>query len=217
MNSSKKALIVSGGWDGHKPHEVAQIFASLLKGRNFSVELTDQLDVFADAAALKAYDLILPNWTMGGLTGEQEQGLTAAIQSGTGLGGWHGGMGDAFRSNSNYQFMVGGQFVAHPDNEKDYEVVIEKRDDPIVAGLENFHVHSEQYYMHVDPSNDVLATTTFQTESAPWVNGAVMPVVWKRRWGAGRVFYCSLGHQPPVFDIPEAREIQIRGLLWASR
>lgn len=217
MSSSKNALIVSGGWDGHKPLEMADLFASLLREKNFAVELADNLDVLADPAALRAYDLIVPNWTMGGLTGEQEQGITTAVENGSGLAGWHGGMGDAFRSNSNYQFMVGGQFVAHPDNEKDYEVIIEKRDDPIVAGLSNFKVHSEQYYMHVDPSNEVLATTTFQTQSAPWVNGAVMPVIWKRRWGAGRVFYSSLGHQPAVFDIPEAREIQVRGLLWASR
>lgn len=214
---SKKALIVSGGWDGHKPHEVAAIFAGLLREKNFTVETLDSLEIFADADKLKAFDLIVPNWTMGGLTGEQEQGITAAVESGAGLAGWHGGMGDAFRSNSNYQFMVGGQFVSHPDNEKDYEVVIAKHDDPIVAGLGDFKVRSEQYYMHVDPSNEVLATTTFQTQSAPWVNGAVMPVVWKRHWGAGRVFYSSLGHQPAVFDIPEAREIQVRGLLWASR
>jgi type 1 glutamine amidotransferase len=214
---SKKALIVSGGWDGHKPQEMAQLASSWLSEKNFTVDLRDTLDIFADADALKSYDLIVPNWTMGGLTGEQEQGLTAAVESGTGLGGWHGGMGDAFRSNSNYQFMVGGQFVSHPDNEKDYEVVITKKDDPIVAGLGDFKVHSEQYYMHVDPANEVLATTTFQTQSTPWVNGTVMPVVWKKQWGAGRVFYSALGHQPSVLDIPEAREIQIRGLLWASR
>jgi len=214
---SKKALIVSGGWEGHKPLEMAQLASTWLSEKNFNVDLTDTLDIFADAGALKAYDLIVPNWTMGSLTGEQEQGLTSAVESGTGLGGWHGGMGDAFRSNTNYQFMVGGQFVSHPDNEKDYEVVITRSDDPIVAGLGNFQVHSEQYYMHVDPANEVLATTTFQTQSAPWVNGTVMPVVWKKTWGAGRVFYSALGHQPSVLDIPEAREIQIRGLLWASR
>lgn len=214
---TKKALIVSGGWDGHKPHEMAQLAAGWLREKNFAVDLRDSLEIFTDAAVLKAYDLIVPNWTMGSLSGEQEQGLTSAVEAGTGLGGWHGGMGDAFRANTNYQFMVGGQFVSHPDNEKDYEVVITKSDDPIVAGLSNFVIHSEQYYLHVDPANEVLVTTTFQTQSAPWVNGTVMPVVWKKHWGAGRVFYSALGHQPSVFDIPEAREIQIRGLLWASR
>jgi type 1 glutamine amidotransferase len=154
---------------------------------------------------------------MGQLDGKLEKNLVHAVENGVGLGGIHGGMGDAFRANTSYQFMVGGQFVAHPDNHKDYEVNIVKKDDPIVAGLSDFKIHSEQYFMHVDPSNDVLATTTFQTVSAPWVNGTIMPVVWKRRYGQGRVFYSAIGHDTREFDIPQVREITRRGLIWAAR
>ncbi len=125
-------------------------------------------------------------------------------------------MGDAFRNATAYQFMVGGQFVAHPDNAKDYVVHFVSKSDPIVAGLKDFTVHSEQYYMHVDPSNEVLATTTFQTQSAPWVNGTVMPVVWKRHYGKGRVFYQSVGHTEKELAIPEVLELTRRGLLWAA-
>jgi uncharacterized protein len=92
-----------------------------------------------------------------------------------------------------------------------------KKDDPIVAGLKDFAVHSEQYFMHVDPSNEVLATTTFHTTSAPWVNGTVMPVVWKRKYGQGRVFYQAIGHGVTEFQVPQVREITKRGLLWAAR
>jgi type 1 glutamine amidotransferase len=126
-------------------------------------------------------------------------------------------MGDAFRGATAFQFVVGGQFVAHPDNHKDYVVHITKASDPIVAGLGDFTVHSEQYFMHVDPSNEVLATTAFQTTSAPWINGTVMPVVWKRKYGQGRVFYQSIGHSTKEFEIPEVREITKRGLVWAAR
>ncbi len=181
------------------------------------VELADTLDAFLDESRLKTFDLIVPHWTMGPLTGDQEKALTRAIASGVGLGGFHGGMGDAFRSSTGFQFMVGGQFVAHPDNHKDYRVSITNRADPIVAGLNDFHVHSEQYYMHVDPSNEVLATTIFQTVDAPWVNGTVMPVVWKRRYGQGRVFYQSIGHSTKELEVPEVREITKRGLIWAAR
>jgi len=214
---SKKALIVYGGWGGHQPKETAEILAGELKSAGFEVELSDTLDAFLDGAKLKALDLIVPHWTMGPLSGDQEKSLVAAIESGVGLGGIHGGMGDAFRSATGYQFMVGGQFVAHPDNHKDYVVKIVKGSDPIVAGLKDFSVHSEQYYMHVDPSNEVLATTEFQTTSAPWVNGTVMPVVWKRRYGQGRVFYQSIGHSTQELNVPEVREITKRGLLWAAR
>jgi len=214
---SKKALIVHGGWPGHQPKETAEFIAADLKSAGFEVELSDTLDAFNDEARLKTFDLIVPHWTMGQLTGEQEPALTRAIASGVGLGGIHGGMGDAFRSNTGYQFMTGGQFVSHPDNGKDYVVQITKKSDPIVAGLNDFKVHSEQYYMHVDPSNEVLATTTFQTVDAPWVNGTVMPVVWKRAYGQGRVFYQSVGHSLQDLEVPEVREITKRGLLWAAR
>jgi len=214
---SKKVLIVQGGWDGHQPRETAELLGADLEGAGFEVEISHTLDALINDARLKTLSLIVPHWTMGELTGEQTKSLLAAVESGVGLGGVHGGMGDAFRANTEYQFMVGGQFVAHPDNHKDYAVQIVKKDDPIVAGLDDFTVHSEQYYMHVDPSNEVLATTTFQTTSAPWVNGTVMPVVWKRTYGQGRVFYQSIGHSVKELSVPEVREITRRGLLWAAR
>jgi hypothetical protein len=213
----KKALIVWGGWDGHEPKLCTDIFAPMLRERNYDVTISDTLDSYLNTEFMLALDLIVPIWTMGTITREQEKGLLDAIASGVGVAGWHGGMGDAFRNNTTYQWMVGGQWVAHPGNIIDYEVNIIDHTDPITAGLNDFKMHSEQYYMHVDPSNQVLATTTFTGEHASWVNGAVMPVVWKRMWNQGRVFYSSLGHHASDFTVPEAKEIQIRGMMWASR
>ncbi|MHB0876380.1 MAG: ThuA domain-containing protein [Anaerolineae bacterium] len=213
----KKALMVWGGWDGHEPKQCVDVFAPLLAAAGYDVEVSDSLDSYLDRDKMMALDLIVPVWTMGTITPPQEKGLLEAIAGGVGVGGWHGGMGDAFRQNTEYQFMVGGQWVAHPGGVIDYEVNIIDHDDPITRGLSDFKMHSEQYYMHVDPGNQVLATTTFNTPVAPWVNGTVMPVAWKRMWGKGRVFYSSLGHVAKDFDVPEAREIQRRGLLWASK
>ncbi|MYA21271.1 MAG: ThuA domain-containing protein [Gemmatimonadetes bacterium] len=210
--------MVWGGWEGHEPKQCADIFAPVLEAEGFAVTISDTLDTYKDRDLMAEQDLVVPTWTMGQIEGEQEQGLLAAVERGTGIAGWHGGMADSFRNNTTYQFMVGGQFVAHPDGIIDYTVNIAAPDDPIVAGLDDFQMHSEQYYMHTDPGNEVLATTTLEgRQSAPWVNGTVMPVVWKRMWGAGRVFYSSLGHVARDFDVPEAREIQRRGMLWASR
>ena len=214
---AKKAVIVWGGWEGHEPRQCVDIFAPILTGEGYEVTVSDDLDTYKDQDLMLAQDLIVPTWTMGAIAGDQEKGLLDAIAAGVGVAGWHGCMGDSFRNNTNYQFMVGGQWVAHPDNIIDYTVNI-IADAPIVAGLDDFAMHSEQYYMHTDPGNEVLATTTFEgRESAPWINGTVMPVVWKRQWGEGRVFYSSLGHVAKDFDVPEAREIQRRGMLWASR
>lgn len=213
----KSALIVWGGWEGHEPQQTSHLFAACLREEGYRVELCDTLDAYLDGERLRELSLIVPVWTMGTITPDQERGLLTAVESGVGIAGWHGCMGDSFRNNTNYQFMVGGQWVAHPGNIIDYEVNITDHDDPVTAGIRDFKMHSEQYYMHVDPSNKVLATTTFSGEYAPWIEGTVMPVVWKRMWGRGRVFYSSLGHVTRDFDVPEAREIMRRGMLWASR
>lgn len=215
---AKKAIMVWGGWEGHEPKQCVDIFAPILEEEGFAVTISDTLNTYKDRDLMAEQDLVVPAWTMGQIEGEQEQGLLAAVDRGVGIAGWHGCMADSFRNNTTYQFMVGGQFVAHPDGIIDYTVNIAAPDDPIVAGLDDFQMHSEQYYMHTDPGNEVLATTTLEgRQSASWVNGTVMPVVWKRAWGAGRVFYSSLGHVARDFDVPEAREIQRRGMLWASR
>ncbi len=213
----KKALMVWGGWPGHEPKQCVDIFAPFLREKEYEVEISNTLDVYLDEAKMRSLDLIVPIWTQGTITREQEVGLLEAVKFGVGIAGWHGGMGDSFRNNVNYQFMVGGQWVAHPGGIIDYEVNVINHADPITRGIEDFGMHSEQYLMHVDPSNEVLATTTFGGDYCPWIEGTVMPVVWKRMWGLGRVFYTSLGHVAKDFDVPEAKEIVERGMLWASR
>jgi uncharacterized protein len=213
----KSALFVCGGWEGHEPEKCAHMFAASLRGEGYEVEISGTLDSYLDVERMSSLDLVVQAWSMGEITAGQEKGLLEAVEGGVGLAGWHGGLADSFRENPNYQFMVGGQFVAHPGGIVEYEVNITGHGDPITAGLEDFRVRSEQYYLHVDPHNEVLATTTFGGEHSPWIEGAVVPVVWKKKWGAGRVFYCSLGHVAADFDVPEVRKIVERGMLWASR
>ena len=215
--ADKKALVVWGGWDGHEPKQCVDVIAPLLDDAGFEVTIADTMDSYLDADLMASLSLVVPCWTMGTIEGEQGKGLREAVEGGVGLGGWHGGLCDAFRNATDYQMMTGGQFVGHPDGIKDYTVNITAKSDPIVEGIDDFQMHSEQYYMHVDPGNEVLATTTFDAKTAPWVNGTVMPVVWKRQWGKGRVFYSSLGHVAADFEVAEAKEIQRRGLLWAAR
>jgi type 1 glutamine amidotransferase len=214
----KKALIVWGGWEGHQPRECAELFAPKLQARGFAVEVRDTLAAYDDAAHLKNFSLIVPMWTVGAIGKQQAENLIAAVKDGVGLAGFHGGMGDSFHNSVDYQWMVGGQFLAHPDDIKEYVVNIVQPADPIVAGISDFKVRTEQYYMMVDPRNEVLATTTHHSTSAPWTNGVVMPCIWKKVHGRGRVFYSALGHQAREFiDVPEQLEITLRGMLWAAR
>jgi len=213
------ALIVWGGWDGHEPKQCVDICHPVLEQQGFDVEVANTLDVYLDEAKMQSLDLVVPAWTMGSITREQSQGLLGAVRSGVGIAGWHGGMGDSFRDDVGYQFMVGGQWVAHPGGILEYDVSIVNHDDPITAGLSDFRMNSEQYYMHVDPSNEVLATTTFTGEhgDSAWIAGCVMPAVWRRTYGKGRVFYTSLGHVARDFDVPELKTIVERGMMWAAR
>jgi uncharacterized protein len=212
----KSALIVWGGWEGHEPEQCAHILLDMLTEEGFSVTVKTETSAFADPA-LKDLSLIVPIYTMSKIEKSEVENLCAAVESGVGLAGYHGGMCDAFRDQVEYQFMCGGQWVAHPGNIIDYRVNITAKDDPLMAGISDFDYTSEQYYMHVDPANEVLATTTFSGEHAPWTKGVVMPVVWKRRHGTGRVFYSSLGHQAKEFNVPEMRNIFRRGMVWAAR
>jgi hypothetical protein len=214
----KNALIVWGGWDGHEPKLCAELFAPKLKERGFNVEISSTLDVFLDAKKLAGVDLIVPIWTCGTMTPEQSKGAVDAVLAGTGIAGFHGGMCDAFRGNTDWQWMTGGQFVAHPDNLKEYTINIVNKTDPITAGISDFKVKSEQYYMLVDPRNELLATTTHQSTSAAWTNGVVMPFVWKKMHGKGRVFFAAMGHVASEFtSYPQQLEITLRGMVWAAR
>lgn len=212
----REALIVWGGWSGHEPEQCAAIIKAMLEEDGFTVYVENNTEAFADPS-IKDLSLIVPIFTMSKIEKEEVSNLVAAVQGGVGLAGYHGGMGDAFREEVDYQFMVGGQWVAHPGNIIDYRVDIIRKDDPIVKGIDSFAYHSEQYYMHVDPSNEVLATTTFTGDHAAWIDGVTMPVVWKRKHGAGRVFYSSLGHVASEFKVPEMNTILRRGMNWAAR
>jgi uncharacterized protein len=208
-----RALFVVGGWEGHHPEKIAERFSKELRDSGFQTDTETSLDIFADTERLKAYALISPCWTVGSLTKEQSEGLLAAVRGGTALAGIHGGMGDAFRGNLDYEWMVGGHFVGHP-HVGDYTVRITDLASPITKGLPGtFAYNSEQYYLMVDPAVHVLADTEYHFEG----RSCTMPVAWVRPWGKGRVFYSALGHDSSEFDkFPEATTLTLRGMLWAA-
>ena len=231
-----KAALFCGGWEGHDPEAFRAWADDLLSANGFEVVSHDTLAPLADPDAMAGVDLIVPIWSsarsshqpeFGTMTRDEEDGLIAAIAGGCGIAGWHGHMGDAFRDRPTYHFLIGGQFVAHPpgwpdnpvpsDDYVDYDVTVTRPEHPIMEGIGSFRLRSEQYYMLVDPSNDVLATTTFSGEHLWWIEGARIPVVWTRRWDRGRVFYCSIGHELADLEVPQVTEIIRRGALWAAR
>jgi len=218
--SEKKVLIFQGGWQGHEPELTSKRFAAMLEKHGYSCRITDTQDDLLDADALMRLDLIVACWTMGEITKEHVTNISRAVGSGVGLAGCHGGMCDAFRNNTEWQFMTGGQWVSHPGGDGiEYTVNIRHGSSPIVEGLEDFPVCSEHYYLHVDPAIEVLATTRFPIVNYYHISNKPidMPVAWTRMWGNGRVFYNSLGHHDDVFEkSPNAEILMERGMLWAA-
>lgn len=220
MAASKKAMIVQGGWDGHEPAAVAEVFRRVLGEEGFDVEVADSLDAFTDESKLMGLSLIVPVWTMGKITDAQVRPVLKAVESGVGLAGCHGGMCDSFRESTEWQWMTGGQWVAHPgDDGLRYTVKIGPEQSPITEGVADFEVSSEQYYLHVDPAVKVLATTRFPVAPGPHErNGPVeMPQVWTKYWGAGRVFYSALGHHADVVESEPHLTLMRRGFKWAAK
>lgn len=216
----KKALIFQGGWDGHEPALTSKRFSGLLVKAGFTVTISDTLDCLADLNTLLELDLLVPCWTMGEIPDKYTKNVSKAISAGVGIAGCHGGMCDSFRQDTEWQFITGGQWISHPGGDGvEYIVNICHGSSPIIEGLEDFTVSSEHYYLHVDPSIEVLATTRFPLVSYYHISNKPvdMPVAWTKFWGNGRVFYTSLGHHDDVFEKnPNAQEMMLRGMLWAA-
>ncbi|MEG1426527.1 MAG: ThuA domain-containing protein [Oscillospiraceae bacterium] len=217
----KKALIFQGGWDGHEPQLTSERFAKLLRKNDYQVEISDGLACLENVDKLMELDLIVACWTMGEIDNKYVVNIAKAVGSGVGLAGCHGGMCDSFRQNTEWQFITGGQWVSHPGGDGiDYTVNIRHGSSEITEGITDFPVCSEHYYLHVDPSIEVLATTRFPLVPYYHISNKPvdMPVVWTKFWGNGRVFYNSLGHHDDVFEkSPSAELLMERGMLWAGK
>lgn len=228
----KRALVVRGGWDGHQPVEATDMFLPFLAANGYDVRVEESPAVYTDASYLSGVDLIVQSNTMSSIEAAEFEGLRAAVEAGTGFAGWHGGIADSYRNNSDYLQMVGGQFASHPgkhpsertgeqsDNYVPHTIEMTEAaaTHPITAGIGDFELVTEQYWVLHDDYNDVLATTTQAVrEWDPWNRPITSPAIWTRNWGAGRIFVSTPGHRVEILQNPNVKTIIERGLLWASR
>jgi len=230
--TARKALVVRGGWEGHHPVEATDLFIPFLEQSGFDVRVEESNEIYADDEVMASTDLILQSVTMSEISREAFLGLKAAVERGTGLAGWHGGIADSYRNSSDYLQLIGGQFATHPskhpdqcsgdqsDNYLPYTVELTDlgRGHEIMAGLDDFTLHTEQYWVLHDDLIDVLATTTHPVQPYhPWHRPITSPAVWTRLWGEGRIFVATPGHSLDVLQDDNVRTIIERGMLWASR
>jgi len=212
----RKAIIVWGGWQGHEPEQCAGIVGDLLREDGFAVEVTGDLGIFGSPLLAQA-DLLVPVITGEKLEKAHADALLDAVRGGLGLGGHHGALATSFKESWPFRYVSGVTWVAHPGNIIDFRVAVTRQDDPVMEGIPDFDYRSEQYYLHYDPTVEILATTTFTGAHDSAARNVVMPVVFKRHFGAGRIFYSALGHVAAEFDHPYMPLILRRGLAWAAR
>ena len=213
----KRILFVYGGWPGHAPDQCRDLYVPWLESQGAIVTTSETLKVYEDATLMSQVDLIIQVWTMGEISQPQIQGLMSAVQGGAGLAGWHGGLTDAFRATPEFAFMTGGSFTAHPGGFVPYKVYPVDHEDDVMQGIQPYDINTEQYYMHVDPNVRVLATTKFTGEHHAWLEGCIMPVVWKKMFGNGRVFYSAIGHKMEDHSVDQTWKIMTRGIQWAAK
>ncbi len=229
---TRTALVVRGGWFGHQPVEATDLFIPFLREQGFEVRIEESPAVYADREYMDGVDLILQLNTMSSIEKEEFEGLRGAVERGSGLAGWHGGIADSYRNSSDYLQFIGAQFAAHPgkhpdertgeqsDNYLPHTITMlpAAADHPITRGIEDFELTTEQYWVLHDDYLDVLATTTQAVrEWDPWTRPITSPAIWTRQWGAGRMFVSTPGHRVEILENPSVRTIIERGLLWAAR
>ena len=232
MTDKKTALVVRGGWDGHQPVEATELFIPYLKDNGFDVRVEESSKIYADTDYLAGVDLIMQCMTMSTIEKDEFEGLRAAVENGTGLAGWHGGIADSYRNTSDYLHLIGGQFACHPGKHPDQRTG-EQSDNyvpytinmlpaaathPITRGISDVELVTEQYWVLADDYIDVLATTTQKVRAwDPWNREVTSPAIWTRQWGQGRIFVATPGHRVEILQDANVRTIIERGLLWASR
>ena len=233
MTTQRRALIVRGGWEGHEPVQATDLFIPHLRDHGFDVQVADSPAPYADPELMAATDLIVQCMTMSTIEREQIAGLVSAVEAGTGLAGWHGGIADAYRNSADYLQLVGGQFAHHAaiappdqltgeqsDNYQHYTIELTElgRSHPVTAGVEDFSLTTEQYWVLSDEYNEVLATTTqAKRDYDAWDRPVTFPAVWTRHWGDGRIVVSTAGHRLEIVQDPSVRRIIEQGLLWAAR
>jgi uncharacterized protein len=165
------------------------------------------------------------------LTESQKAAFLAFVHDqGRGLVVIHAGL-DANHEWRDYLDMIGGEFTGHPFNSPQrvlvsFPLVNEAPGFPIVRHLPGaFHKQDEWYVIRNWSRSDVnvllrLDAAKLDYSASPELETQIppdhdFPIAWTKRYGKGRVFVSSLGHQAEAFDDPDIAQLYAEGTKWA--
>jgi hypothetical protein len=158
------------------------------------------------------------------LTPDQRADLLSFVRDdGKGFVAAHSGA-TAFFSWPEFGDMLGGRFDEHPWGITEATVVVE---DPQFPAMKNFPsplvVRDEHYQLkefsrdkvrvlaHLDAARlDLKQPLVHRTDGD-------FPVAWAKAYGAGRVFYSTLGHEPRLWDSAPIQKMYFDAIRWALR
>lgn len=134
---------------------------------------------------------------------------------------------DTFYEWEEYGEMINGFFDGHPwgaGTQVSIKVEPGQEKHPLVAMFDGQNVDfKEEIYQLKDPYNSksVHMLLRLDPEKSDMNVGGIkredkdFGVSWVRRWGKGRVFYCSLGHNHEMYWHPKVIRHYLAGIQWA--
>jgi type 1 glutamine amidotransferase len=156
------------------------------------------------------------------LTAEQKADLLSFVRDdGKGFVAAHSAA-TAFFSWPEFGDMLGGRFDEHPWGITDATVVVEDPRFPAMRRFPSTVVLHDEHYQVKDYSRDrvhVLAHLDAGTLDlrAPLVHRTDrdFAVAWSKRYGKGRVFYSTLGHDIESWDNPIISDMYFQAIRWS--
>jgi type 1 glutamine amidotransferase len=193
--------------------------------------VTDDYSVFT-AEALKQFDIVCLNNTTRlkfdpKTTPERCQALLDFVKSGKGLVGIHAAC-DNFYDWPEGAEMMGSRFSGHPWTAGGtWAFKIDEPDHPLMAPFkgQGFKLKDEIYRTArpIYSRDKQLVLMSLDTSDPAtrnvkeWKDGDEdTGISWVKEVGKGRVFYCSLGHNDPIFMSAPLLEHYLRGIQFAA-
>ena len=207
MVLKKKKILIYQGGRYYNEEKTYNHFKNILT--DYIVDCSINLDLL-DGEDFFNYDTTIFLSQEGTLTKIQEEILLNFISSGKGFIGLHGASA-SFKNNSNYFKMLGGRFINHGSVSKIHIRILDKEHE-ITQNLDNFDFRDEPYRHDFSMGKNIhiLAEAEYNAPDDPNPE----PIMWIKKYGKGRVFFCALGHRTIALKDPVFQKIIERAVKW---
>ena len=223
MEPAPRAMVIVNGDDTH--HDLigaSLVFQQIGTEAGFATRRAAGTGRFIDPRPETAQAGVYLFYTSGGQFGTgQQQALARAVADGKGMVSIHcsnilGWRGDGVDPADRPLFeLLGNRYLSHgPGHHEGRHTIEIVADHPVttgeLSGVADFELFDEYYEFELA---DEKITVLAQRHRA---DGVIIPVMYAREVGAGRVVYLALGHDMRAWGEPPFRALVRQALAWAS-